>query len=418
MIARTLPAALASAALAALGACRPAPPLEDFAEVAAPAAGGSAEPNLAVGPSGRVYLSWVEPADSGHALRFAVLESGGWSSPRTIASGRRWFVNWADFPSLLAITDTQLVAHWLVRSSGAPYAYDVHVARSSDGGATWSAPVIPHAGRDRERGFAGGEHGFVSLWRDGGTHAGLVWLDGGQAALADARRRGGDTTAVPEMTLRAARLGPDGEVLDGAELDSRICDCCQTAAALTAEGPVVVYRDRSPEEIRDIYVTRRVNGAWTEGRPVAADGWQINACPVNGPSVAARDRRVVVAWFTQAAGERRVYAAFSDDAGATFGRRIRVDDGAPVGRVGVVLAPSGDALVSWLEEAGAAAEVRLRRVAADSTAGPAVVVARTQAARVAGFPRVALSAGGLVLAWTMPPDSGPTRVRTATARLR
>ncbi len=407
MIHRCCTAAFGLAVLA----CRPATPVRDLADLAAPVADGSAEPNLAVSPSGRVYLSWVEPADSGHALRFAVLEDDGWGSPRTIASGRGWFVNWADFPSLLAITDSQLVAHWLVRSSGAPYAYDVHVARSSDGGTTWSAPMVPHTN-------AGGEHGFVSMWHAGGSDAGLVWLDGGQAAAAEVRRRRGDTAAVGAMTLRAARLGDEGDVLDAAELDGRICDCCQTSAALTADGPVVVYRDRSPEEIRDIYVTRRVNGAWTEGRPVAVDGWEINACPVNGPAVAAAARRVVVAWFTQAAGERRVYAAFSDDAGATFGRRIRVDDGAPVGRVGVVLAPSGDALVSWLEEAGDAAEVRLRRVAADSKVGPAVVVTRTQAARVAGFPRVALSAGRLVLAWTVPPDSGPTRVRTATARLR
>ncbi len=411
-------AAAAAVALASVVACRPGSPIRDLAEMPAPVADGSAEPNLAVSPSGRMFLSWVEPADSGHALRFAVLDGGGWSAPRTIASGRGWFVNWADFPSLLPLTDSQLVAHWLVRSSGAPYAYDVHVARSSDGGATWSTPVIPHADRDRERRYPGGEHGFVSFWRAGGTDAGLVWLDGGAAALAEARRRRGDTAAVSEMTLRAATLGAGGAVQGDVELDGRICDCCQTSAALTAEGPVVVYRDRSPEEIRDIYVTRRVGGAWTRGRPVANDGWEINACPVNGPFVAALDRRVVVAWFTQARGERRVFAAFSDDAGASFGPKIRVDDGAPVGRVAVVLDTAGGALVSWLEETGAAAEVRVRRIGADSAVGPAAVVTRTQAARLAGFPRTALAGDRLVFAWTVPPDSGPTRVRTAAARLR
>ena len=42
--------------------------------IGSPAAPGSAEPNLAVAPDGRVYMSWIEPADSGHALCFAVLD--------------------------------------------------------------------------------------------------------------------------------------------------------------------------------------------------------------------------------------------------------------------------------------------------------------------------------------------------------
>src|SRR5687768_11438827 len=64
--------------------------------LASPAAPGSGEPNLARGPDGRVYLSWLEPSgDSGHALRFAILQDGAWSAPRTIAQRSDFFVNWA-----------------------------------------------------------------------------------------------------------------------------------------------------------------------------------------------------------------------------------------------------------------------------------------------------------------------------------
>src|SRR5262245_41759050 len=68
----------------------------------APAAAGSGEPNLAVGPDGRVLLSWIEPAGEGaHGLRFSARTTGGaWSAPQTIATGPGWFVNWADFPSV------------------------------------------------------------------------------------------------------------------------------------------------------------------------------------------------------------------------------------------------------------------------------------------------------------------------------
>ena len=33
-------------------------------------------------------------------------------------------------------------------------------------------------------------------------------------------------------------------------------ECCPTTAAMTADGPIVAYRDRSPEEVPDIYITR------------------------------------------------------------------------------------------------------------------------------------------------------------------
>ena len=42
--------------------------------VTSPAGPGSAEPNLTVGADGRVYMSWLEPADSGHAPRFSVYD--------------------------------------------------------------------------------------------------------------------------------------------------------------------------------------------------------------------------------------------------------------------------------------------------------------------------------------------------------
>src|SRR5215207_1179400 len=157
-------AAVLAAGLAA-GGCRDADAesaegaLGDLARVDAPAAPGSAEASLATGPDGRVYLSWIEPGpDSTHALRFSVLEGGRWSAPRTVAGGRGWFVNWADFPSLRVLEGGRVAAHWLQKSGAGKYAYDVRVARSADGGATWSAGVVPH------RDGAAAEHGFASLW--------------------------------------------------------------------------------------------------------------------------------------------------------------------------------------------------------------------------------------------------------------
>src|SRR5687768_14117145 len=74
--------------------------------LAPPAAAGSGDPNLSATPDCRVYLSWLEPVDdSAHALRFSTFEGDGWTAPRTIAQRGDFFVNWADFPSIVALSD-------------------------------------------------------------------------------------------------------------------------------------------------------------------------------------------------------------------------------------------------------------------------------------------------------------------------
>ncbi len=373
-------------------------------QLESPAAPGSAEPNLSATADGNVLLSWLEPAaDSAHALRYAVLEGSEWSEPRTIASGSDWFVNWADFPSVVSLPGGRLAAHWLqLAEGGEGYEYGVRIAQSTDGGVTWSDPVQPH--RDSAR----AEHGFVSLFAAGGDSLGAVWLDGREYTEG----YGG----TDEMTLVYTTMAADGSM--GAErlLDGRICDCCQTSAAQAASGPVVVYRDRTDDEIRDIYITRLVNSGWTEGQPVHRDGWEIAACPVNGPSVSADGEQVAVAWFTAAQDTTRVRVAFSSDGGETFGAPIRVDEGDPAGRVDVELLETGDALVTWIERTGGdAAEVKARRVSADGTLGTSGTVARSTGARASGFPQMVRTGDRVVFAWTEP--GNPSQVHVVAADL-
>jgi hypothetical protein len=225
---------------------------------------------------------------------------------------------------------------------------------------------------------------------------GLVWLDGRKTAGTAHEGHGG---AQAEMSLVHSTLDRDGRLGPEAILDGRVCDCCQTDAAVAEGATVVVYRDRSEKEVRDTSVVRFVDGHWSEPRPLAHDGWEINGCPVNGPAVAAAGREVAAAWFTAANEQSRVSVAFSADSGATFGPPIVVDDGRPLGRVDVVFLAQGAALVSWLEQAQKGTELRVRRVSADGARGEALTVADSSAARSSGFPRMIESGGEVVLAW-------------------
>jgi hypothetical protein len=358
-------------------------------ELPSPAAPGSGQPNLAVAPDGRVYLSWIDRLGEGRfALRFAVREGAGWSAPQTIAEGANWFVNWADFPSLVVLPDGSLAAHWLVKSGPGTYAYDVHIARSFDGGKTWGKPFVPH--RDGTQ----TEHGFVSMFAAPDGSLAAVWLDGREM------KAGADGHGHGNMTLRYVTIRRDGMIGEEIALDSKVCECCQTSAAVTADGPIVAYRDRSDEEIRDISVVRWQAGKWSAPGSVHRDGWQINGCPVNGPSVTASGRRVAVAWFTGVNNTPRVRVAFSTNAGETFGEPLTVDDGNPAGRVETLMLDDGSAMVAWLEKVAGGGEVRARRIKPDGQRGESMTVSVTGAARANGFPQMARSGGKLIFAWT------------------
>lgn len=359
-------------------------------EIPSPAGVHSGEPFVSV-DEGTVLMSWLERNGDGHDLRFARFDGSAWSEPATIVHRENFFVNWADFPSVRPGPEGTLWAHWLERGEAGGYDYGIRIVRSTDGGASWSDPWTLHDDDSPT------EHGFVSAFQEGGR-VGFVWLDGRKTDPERLAEHGGHA----EMTLRARMVATDGTPMEELLLDGRVCDCCQTAAALTETGPVVVYRNRTEDEIRDIYVTRRVDGAWTDGVPVFDDGWEIGGCPVNGPAIDAAGARAVVAWFTGAGDVARVKVAFSDDAGASFGAPVVVDDGAPGGRVDVHLLDDGAALVTWLENTGGdRAEVRMRVVDSGGSVGESHALTRTTAARPSGFPRVApLGGGEFLLAWT------------------
>jgi hypothetical protein len=185
--------------------------------------------------------------------------------------------------------------------------------------------------------------------------------------------------------------------------------------AMTARGPLVAYRDRSADEIRDISYVRRDASGWTKPQALRADGWKINGCPVNGPQVDAIGNDVATAWFTAANEQQRVYVAFSNDGGATFGNAITVDDGKPAGRVDVVLLNARTALVTWLEQTAAGGEIRARRVPRDGKAGASIKIADSGTARATGFARIARAGQDVWFTWT---EQSATGKRLHVARGR
>ena len=204
------------------------------------------------------------------------------------------------------------------------------------------------------------------------------------------------------------------------QVDARTCECCQTAAVMTDDGPLTAFRDRTDMEVRDVQVARLGGGKWTVPVLVHRDNWQIEACPVNGPGLSARGRSAAVAWFTAVGDVGHAYAAFSADAGRTWGEPIRLDDDMSTGNVDIEMLDDGSAMASWVEFTGERAQFRVRLVKPDGGRSTPVVVAGTGKGRISGYPRIARHRQDLVLAWTESDGTGPAsqRVKVATAKLR
>lgn len=391
-------------------ASAPAPRLSASAW-ALPVDTAAAQPDLVASADGRLLLSWIESYDGEHRLRLAQSSDTGhaaWSAPVQVAAGRDWFVNWADTPHVMATADGALWAHWLRKSASAPYAYDVALARSADDGATWSAPVLVNNDGTST------EHGFVSLWPAATDRIGIAWLDGRHNAAASTDAHAGHEDHGGTMSLRSAIVDAELRRSDEVELDRRTCDCCQTDVALTERGALLVYRDRSVEELRDIAAVRRGPGGWGAARIVHPDRWTMPACPVNGPAVAARGSRAVVAWYTAAGDTPTLKLARSEDAGDSYAAPRVLDQGAQVqGRVDVAIA--ADAVwVLWLREDAQGQSLQLARYAADLSGEPQrLELARLQGrGRATGFPQLALSGAAAYAVWTDVVDGRP-RLRGA-----
>lgn len=356
---------------------------------------GAMAPSL-FNDSGRLHLTWLEPVDPDARqgtwrLQYAALEDEAWSPPTTVAERDDFFINWADTPRVCAQGDTVLVT-WLQMSGPGAYSYDIHVGRSIDGGSTFE-----HLGPLHSDGVQA-EHGFVSLAPEGdGFRA--VWLDGRDMGDGGGHGHDDHTSDHGTMSLRTTvitdSIGPS------TTLDPRVCECCGTALTVNAAGPVILYRDRSDDERRDISVIAHRQGQWTDDQTLHHDGWIIAACPVNGPAIDSTDSETVCCWFTGAPDAAGVHASFlGDDHGVRSPSLIAGESS--LGRVDVAMTGPEAAVVTWIESSDGGGVINGRMIHSDGSMGRVVKIADVSDTRQSGFPRTTVHAGHLLVALTEP----------------
>lgn len=372
----------------------------------------------------RFVLSWQErDAEGCTVLRTAVLPAGGEiGEPRDVARGCDWFVNWADFPSVAIADNGDWWTYYLQKNGPSTYAYDIRLVRSEDEGRTWSAPITPHDDRTPT------EHGFVSMVPMGADRMLMAWLDGRNTlaptpdgghdahGTSHGASSGGHSHAEGPMSLRSAEIGRDFVLRHEQEVDARVCSCCPTDLVRRGDGAVLVYRNRSEDEIRDVYAATYRDGRWTPGAAVRIDGWKIAACPVNGPALAASGDRVGALWPTMAGATLTVKGAL---VGAADPATVLESGDAMLGRPDLAPWRGERWLAAWLG-AGPGGGQALRVATLSPTLAPAAVqdVALLPPGRGTGMPRLASLGDVAVLVWTEPKGTEGPEARIGTVQVR
>jgi hypothetical protein len=300
----------------------------------------AAEPAVAAGRDGAVYVAWVghgagKEADVWLSRVEAGAKGAGGESARvnrTPGEATAWR---GDAPSVAVSKEGAVYVAWTAREGDGGQATTLYVSASRDGGRSFDEPV--KVNDDSEPGV----HGMHSLavGEDGRVY--VAWLDERDIDTS----HDGDAHATKQMSGKMPMQHGEHnrEVFfsysaDGGRTFSKnrriaveACPCCKTSLAASRGGRVYVgWRQVLPGDFRHIAVASSADGGETFDAPtvVSDDRWELRGCPVSGPALAAGDgERLTVVWFTAGdAGTPGIYSSESSDGGRTFAPRRVVSE--------------------------------------------------------------------------------------------
>lgn len=345
-------------------------------------------PRLTSNANGEVFMSWFEQVDSLEwSIKSSIYSQAKWSEPTVVSKSSSYFINWADFPSLNYISGDTLVSHWLEKSGSGTYDYDIHLSFSFDKGELWNSSQIPHSTKIK------GEHGFSSFGIGKDLHD-VVWLDGRQMTMGHGKEGYG------KMNLYHTTFSSDGVLGKEYLIDEKVCECCPTSSVRYKDTLVVAYRNRSSNEIRDIFIARKVKEEWEEPYSIHKDNWKIAGCPVNGPMLAINKSNVAIAWYTAANESAQIKVAISTDVGETFSNPIKIDNSMPIGRVDIDWIDNENIIVSWIRASEKTSDIIVRVLNTLNGEGKEFFVESIPQGRISGYPQMEVVGNKALFAWT------------------
>jgi hypothetical protein len=287
-------------------------------------AGRKVRPTLAVNtsfaPDGAL---WVVGVDQGRKLwlRRSIDVGRTWSEPRVVDTGGASLIAEGDSrPSIAFGPRGQMVVSW-AQPLARPYTGEIRMARSIDGGASFSAPFTVHADRQDIT------HRFQSIGFDAQGVLHSLWIDKRDAEAARAASGGRRDAYVGAAIYRnesldgGATFGPDLKVAEHS------CECCRIALAPAPDGRLAALWRHVFDGERDHAF--ELIGASAEPVRASQDGWKLDVCPHHGPGLTpATAGGYHAVWFGERAGQTGVRYGRLDAAGRPQGAVQRLPDAA------------------------------------------------------------------------------------------
>ncbi len=229
------------------------------------------QPQLAAS-KGIVALTFA----SGDAIWLARSTDSGrtFGAPSKVAELPKMLAGRHRGPRVVIAGDTMIVS---AIASGS----DLYAWRSTDGGRTWSKPVViddqPAAARE----------GLHAMTADPAGHLAAVWLDdrvpGGKRLWGAFSNDGGATWSKNVMLYES----PAGT----------ICECCHPSLIALGNGEFAAMWRNKLDGARDFYVLRIRDGKPVGNAVKQGEGtWKLEACPMDGGGIALRNGEIVTAW--------------------------------------------------------------------------------------------------------------------------
>jgi hypothetical protein len=282
--------------------------------------------------NGTLYIIYGQD----QSLFVASSTDGGktFSKPVLATEGRSVHVLPVEHPALAANLNGQLGIAWLEL----PPDFDgakIWYATSKDGGQTFeSAQLVASESQ--------GEVAMVQLAFDQAGNPIFTWLNGRE--------------------LKFTRSFDQGATFSGiASIGTGTCECCQPQLLVSNKTIYIAYRSlqvgSEHGDIRDVALIRSENEGQNFGPviPVADAHFYLPACPIAGPSLATHAGKLYVAWMDGRFEEPGKFSrgdawlSISQDDGRTFSPNIRINPEQEMHHTlpTIAVGPSGRLHVAW-----------------------------------------------------------------------
>jgi hypothetical protein len=354
---------------------------------------GRYNPFVVADPRGGFYLAYVErKAGISNVLLQRSADGKTFSAPVRVNDQPGDATVRNENPPKLAVGPTgQIYVCWA--NERGRWKGNVRFARSLDGGKTFSQ--ASNINSDAALQPAGHAFQSVTVGRKGRIY--VTWIDERNKKSTD---RGAEIW-MATSTDEGRTFSPDRRILGD------VCECCRTHLQIDASGRMFLSYRTVPSSgpmFRDIVLAVSQDGGKTFAKTIVnQDGWEVNACPVAGPSLSLDARgQVAITWFTGGGDRPGLYYASSNDHGVSFSPRRLLSPNQKMGKHSqAAMISQSRMLVAWDDVANTTLsrwglldlkDLRLQELGSQEGVSFPVVAISQQAALIAA---TQLSAGEL-----------------------